>query len=74
MPNSIEMRGIGLVSVPMIIQTNLDWVVNLDEVETERMPNRKFTNIRGYSVPTIFGKNMDDLASRIYVLVSSAVS
>ena len=58
----------------MIIQTNLDWVVNLDEVETERMPNRKFTNIRGYSVPTIFGKNMDDLASRIYVLVSSAVS
>ena len=74
LPNSIEMRGIGLVSVPMIMQTNLDWVVNLDEVETERMPNRKFTNIRGYSVPTIFGKNMDDLASRIYVLVSSAVS
>ena len=74
LPNSIEMRGIGLVSVPMIMQTNLDWVVNLDEIETERMPNRKFTNIRGYSVPTIFGKNMDDLASRVYVLVSSAVS
>ena len=28
LPNSIEMRGIGLVSVPMIMQTNLDWVVN----------------------------------------------
>jgi HPr kinase/phosphorylase len=74
LPNSIEMRGIGLVSVPIIIQTNLDWVVNLDEVETERMPNRKFTNIRGCRIPTIFGKNMDDLASRIYVLVTSAVS
>lgn len=74
LPNSIEMRGVGLVSVPMSIQTNLDWVVNLDEVETERMPNRKFTNITGYRVPIIFGKNMDDLASRIYVLVSSAVS
>ena len=47
LPNSIEMRGIGLVSVPMIMQTNLDWVVNLDEIETERMPNRKFTIIVG---------------------------
>ena len=74
LPNSIEMRGIGLVSVPMNIETSLDWVVNMDEAETERMPDPRFTEIGGYRVPTIFGKNMDELASRIYVLVSNALS
>ena len=34
LPNSIEIRGIGLVSVPMIAATSLDWVINMDEVET----------------------------------------
>jgi hypothetical protein len=74
LPNSIEIRGIGLVSVPMIAETSLDWVINMDEVETERMPNLKFTEISGYRIPTIFGKNVDDLASRIYVLVSNSLS
>jgi HPr kinase/phosphorylase len=74
LPNSIEIRGIGLVSVPMIAKTSLDWVINMDEVETDRMPNLKFTEISGYRIPTIFGKNVDDLASRIYVLVSNALS
>jgi len=74
LPNSIEIRGIGLVSVPMVVETSLDWVVNMDEAETERMPNLRFTEIGGYRVPTVFGKNMDDLASRIYVLVSNALS
>jgi HPr kinase/phosphorylase len=74
LPNSIEIRGIGLVSVPMIAETSLDWVINMDEVETERMPNLKFTEISGDRIPTIFGKNVDDLASRIYVLVSNSLS
>ena len=74
LPNSIEIRGIGLVSVPMVVETSLDWVVNMDEAETERMPNLRFTEIDGYRVPTVFGKDMDELASRIYVLVSNALS
>ena len=74
LPNSIEIRGVGLVSVPMAVETSLDWVVNMDEAETERMPNLRFTEIDGYRVPTVFGKNMDQLASRIYVLVSNALS
>ena len=74
LPNSIEIRGVGLVSVPMIVETSLDWVVNMDEAETERMPALRFTEIDGYKIPTIFGKNMDDLASRIYVLVSNTLS
>ena len=74
LPNSIEIRGIGLVSVPMVVETSLDWVVNMDEVETERMPNLRFTEIDGYRVPTVFGKNMDELASRIYVLANNALS
>ena len=74
LPNSIEIRGIGLLSVPMVVETSLDWVVDMDEVETERMPDLRFTEIGDYRVPTVFGKNMDELASRIYVLVSNALS
>ena len=74
LPNSVEIRGVGLVSVPMVIETSLDWVVNMDEAETERMPNLRFTEIDGYRVPTVFGKDMDELGSRIYVLVSNALS
>ena len=74
LPNSIEIRGVGLVSVPMVVETSLDWVVNMDEAEKERMPDLRFTEIGGYKIPTIFGKNMDDLASRIYVLVSNTLS
>ena len=74
LPKSIEIRGIGLVSVPMVVETSLDWVVNMDEAEKERMPDLRFTEIDGYKIPTIFGKNMDDLASRIYVLVSNTLS
>ncbi len=74
LPNSIEIRGIGLVSVPMAVETRLDWVVNMDEAEPQRMPDLRFTEIGGHRVPTVFGKNMDELASRIYVLVSNALS
>ena len=72
LPKSIEIRGVGLVSVPMVNETSLDWVVNMDEVEKERMPTPRFTEIGGFRVPTVFGKDIDDLASRIYVLVSNA--
>ena len=74
LPKSIEIRGIGLVSVPMVVETSLDWVVDMDEAETERMPDLRFTKIDGNRVPTVFGKNVDELAPRIYVLVSNALS
>ena len=74
LPKSIEIRGIGLVSVPMVVETSLDWIVNMDEPETERMPNLRFTEIDGYRVPTVFGKDVDELASRIYVLAGNALS
>ena len=74
LPKSIEIRGVGLVSVPMVNETSLDWVVNMDEVEKERMPTPRFTEIGGFRVPTVFGKEMDGLASRIYVLVSNVLS
>ena len=74
LPSSIEIRGIGLVSVSMVVEASLDWVVNMDEAEKERMPDLRFTEIDGYKIPTVFGKNMDDLASRVYVLVSNTLS
>ena len=74
LPKSIEIRGVGLVSVPMVNETNLDWVVNLDEAEKERMPSPRFTEIGGLRVPTVFGKKMEDLASRIYILVNNKLS
>ena len=58
----------------MVVETSLDWIVNMDELETERMPNLRFTEIDGYRVPTVFGKDVDELASRIYVLASNGLS
>ena len=46
----------------------------MDVAETERMPYLRITEIGGYRVPTVFGKDVDELASRIYVLVSNALS
>ena len=34
------------MSVPMVNETSLDWVVNMDEAEKERMPTPRFTNWR----------------------------
>ena len=74
LPKYIEMRGIGLVSVPTVLRTQLKWVVDMDRVAEERMPEFKFTNISGHRVPTIFAKNMDDLAFRIYVVACNELS
>ena len=74
LPQCIEMRGIGLVSVPTVFKTQLKWVVDMDRVVEDRMPEFKFTDISGYRVPTIFAKNMDDLAFRIYVLACNELS
>ena len=74
LPECIEMRGIGLVSVPTVLRTQLKWVVDMDRVAEERMPEFKFTDIRGHRVPTIFAKNMDDLAFRIYVVACNELS
>ena len=74
LPKCIEMRGIGLVSVPTVSRTQLKWVVDMDRVADERMPEVKFTDISGHRVPTIFAKNMDDLAFRIYVVACNELS
>ena len=74
LPESIEIRGVGLLSVPMVNETSLDWVVNMDEAEKERMPTPRFTEIGDFRVPTVFGKKMEDLASRIYILVNNKLS
>ena len=74
LPKCIEMRGIGLVSVPTVLRTQLKWVVDMDRVAEERMPEFKFTDISGHRVPTIFAKNMDDLAFRIYVVACNELS
>ena len=74
LPKSIEMRGIGLVSVPMVNQTYLSWLVNMDEIEEARMPGTRFTEISGHKIPTVFGKEMKDIAFRIYVLAQNNLS
>ena len=74
LPKRIEMRGIGLLSVPMVNQTYLNWLVNMDEFEEARMPGTRFTEISGHKIPTVFGKEMQDIAFRIYVLAQNNLS
>ena len=74
LPKSIEMRGIGLVSVPVVNQTHLNWIVNMDEVEEARMPGSRFTEINGHKIPTVFAKEMQYMAFRVYVLAKNDLS
>ena len=74
LPDNIEIRGIGLVSVPILTDTSLCWIVNMAANAKERMPTPKVTDLNGSPVPSLFGKNVDDLASRIYVLVKNVKS
>jgi HPr kinase/phosphorylase len=49
----IEARGIGIIEVPVINRTEIKLIVNMDQVETERLPNLDVRSILGVQIPVI---------------------
>ena len=50
----IEARGIGLLNATPALHPKIALVVDLDQIETERMPQRRFITLLGCDVPLIY--------------------
>lgn len=53
----IELRGIGILNVPSIETARLAVLVDLDNVETQRMPDPKFAEVQGVCIPLLRRSN-----------------
>lgn len=49
----IELRGMGILDVPSVEAARLVVVVDLDEVEAQRMPEPQFAEVHGVSIPRL---------------------
>jgi len=49
----IEMRGLGILQARALESANLVAILNLDEIETQRMPERMFAEVLGVQLPCL---------------------
>lgn len=50
----IEARGVGILNAPCKTPVKVALVVDLDQTETERLPQRRFITLLGCDVPLIY--------------------
>ncbi|MEM7059134.1 MAG: HPr kinase/phosphatase C-terminal domain-containing protein [Pseudomonadota bacterium] len=65
----IEARGIGLIRMPHQSGVPVAWVVDLDKIETERLPTSRTTHLLDVPCPVILGKGRAGLAAILCNLV-----
>lgn len=66
----IEVRGIGLLKVNTCDTTALDYLVDMDQTEVERLPGLKTKNILGLEIPIICGKANANLCNALFCLLT----
>ena len=64
----VEARGIGILRLKTRDPAKLAVIVDLDETETERLPQRK-TRLLGLEFPLIRGRGRDGLAASLTVML-----
>ena len=71
LPKGLEVRGIGIVSAPICDRARLKLVVDLSELENERLPNvfNKTITILGYAFPFFPFQGRIRPAASIYALL-----
>ena len=69
LPPAIEARGIGLLNAPMVSKSSVHYVIDLDVLETERLPPRRAINLCGVDIPLIYKSNLDVLGQSLYLLL-----
>jgi HPr kinase/phosphorylase len=57
----IEARGIGILKCPCVDKSRLNLVVDLNLVETERLPRQKTIKVGPYKIDLIAGKDVGNL-------------
>jgi HPr kinase/phosphorylase len=61
----IEARGIGLLAAETVAEAEIRLVVDLDQVETDRLPPERVTEIAGVSVPCVHRSDSTHFAAAI---------
>lgn len=61
----IEARGIGILNAQAVERTKISFVVDLDQIALERLPQRRFVTVLGRSLPLIYRVDQPHFASAI---------
>ena len=71
LPSGLEVRGIGIIGVPLCTKAKLKLVINLDKTELERIPDlsNKKIFVEGSTFPFLDFKGIKDPAGAIYALM-----
>ena len=67
----LELRGIGLVTMPFDASAAIDLVVDLDHAPSARLPEPKRILVCGHSRPLLAGKDIPNLTTSIIVYIQS---
>ena len=71
LPAGLEIRGVGIVRVPLCEKASLKLVVDLSKVENKRLPNSvdRRIDILGYSFPFYLFQGIKEPGNVIYALL-----
>ena len=67
----IEARGIGLIRTDPAPPTSIDIVIDLDDVETDRLPPARICDLLGATLPLVAGAGMPNLADAMVPFIAS---
>lgn len=65
----IEARGVGLIDMDHVAGIDVAWIVDLDEIETERLPRSRTRHLLDVTCPVILGKDRAGLAAILWNLL-----
>ena len=68
LPEGIEVRNFGILKVPSVRRSVIDFVVDLSEEEKKRIPENNFISILGIKKPYYMCKNLRNLHKIIFLL------
>ena len=66
---SIEARGVGILQAPTAETATLRYVVNLDEVETQRLPEERNLTLMGHRYPLFYRVEGIHFAASLWLLM-----
>lgn len=68
----IEARFIGILAAPVTAQARVQCVVDLDQTESQRLPEWHVTTLLGQELPLIRGADTPHFASALYLYLTGA--
>ena len=70
----IEARGIGVLNAQTRTRTSVNLVVDMDQIETARLPERRMTNVLGCQIPLIHKVSSDHFSVGVFQLLKTGWS